>query len=447
MEMRTGNLWKNILIYSLPLMFTNLLQVFFNLSDVAVAGQFAGSIALGAVGSTTILISLTTSWFLGMGNGVNALTARYIGAEDDERMKKCLQTGFWMCLCMGLFVLALGQFCAGPVLRLLGTKDELIADAIVYFKIYMLGSPALALYNYGNAVLSAAGDTKKPLKYLTFAGVINVILNLIFVICFKLGAAGVGIASVISQYLSAGLILRDILTTDRIYQIRPSLKEADGSILRKLLSISVPSMAQYSLFAISNLFVQSAVNTFDHVIVEGNSAALNLDTIVFEMLTAFYIACTSFIAQNYGGRNAKRIMDAYIITTVYSFGLALTLGLLIYFFRVPLLSVFTNDPEVVEKALTRAAIMAFSYCLSPFMDNAIAAARGLGRTAVPTVIVIMGTVVFRIIWIYTIFAYFHTLPSLYLLYTCAWFLTAIFENIYFFREYGRVKKELARPLN
>ncbi len=446
MEMRTGNLWKNILIYSLPLMFTNLLQVFFNLSDVAVAGQFAGAIALGAVGSTTILISLTTSWFLGMGNGVNALTARYIGAEDEEQMKKCLQTGFWMCLCMGFIVLVLGQFCAEPVLRLLKTKDELIGEAIVYFKIYMLGSPALAIYNYGNAVLSAAGDTKKPLKYLTFAGIINVILNLIFVICFKLGAAGVGIASVISQYISAGLIFRDILTTDRIYRIRPSLKEADGSILRRLLGISIPSMAQYSLFAISNLFVQSAVNSFDHVIVEGNSAAQNLDTIVYEMVNAFYVACTSFIAQNYGGRNAKRIMDTYLITTVYSFGFALTLGVLFYFFRVPLLSIFTNDPEVVEKALTRTAIMAFSYCLSTFMDNAIAASRGIGRTAVPTVIVIMGSVVFRIIWIYTIFAHFHTLPSLYLLYACAWFLTAIFESAYFFREYKKVKKELARPL-
>ncbi len=443
MEMRTGNLWKNIVLYSLPLMFTNLLQVFFNLADVAVAGQFAGSIALGAVGSTTILISLTTSWFLGVGNGVNALTARYIGADDDERVKKCLQTGFWMCLAAGIIVLALGQCLAKPVLRLLGTKDELIADAIVYFKIYMLGSPALAIYNYGNAVLSAAGDTKKPLKYLTVAGIVNVILNLVFVIIFHLGAAGVGISSVISQYLSAGLIFRDILTTDRIYRMRPNLKESDGVILKNLLNISLPSMAQYSLFAVSNLFVQSAVNTFDHVVVEGNSAALNLDTIIFEMLNAFYVACTSFIAQNYGAKNADRIMKVYIVTTVYSFAFALVSGVLIYFFRVPLLSIFTNDPEVIQSALTRVAIMALSYCISPFMDNAIAGARGLGQTAVPTVIVIMGTVVFRIIWIYTIFAYFHTLPSLYLLYTIAWFLTAIAENIYFFREYGRVKKRFA----
>ena len=443
MEMRTGNLWKNIVLYSLPLMFTNLLQVFFNLADVAVAGQFAGSIALGAVGSTTILISLTTNWSLGMGNGVNALTARYIGADDNERVKKCLQTGFWMCLATGIIVLTMGQFLAEPVLRMLGTKDELIADAIVYFKIYMLGSPAVAIYNYGNAVLSAAGDTKKPLKYLTAAGIVNVILNLVFVIVFHLGAAGVGISSVISQYLSAGLIFRDILTTDRIYRMRPNLKECDGDILKNMLKIGVPSLAQYSLFSVSNLFVQSAVNTFDHVVVEGNSAALNLDTIEFEMLNAFYIACTSFIAQNYGAKNADRIMKVYIVTTVYSFVFSFVTGLLFYFFRVPLLSIFTNDPEVIQSALTRVAIMALSYCISPFMDNAIAAARGLGQTAVPTVIVILGTVVFRIIWIYTIFAYFHTLPSLYLLYTIAWFLTAIAENIYFFREYGRVKKRFA----
>ena len=439
MEMTKGNLWKQIWVYSLPLMFTNLLQVFFNLADVAVVGKFAGPIALGGVGSTTLLVTLTTGFMIGMGNGVNTLTALFIGANEKKQESKTVHTGFLLCAGMGIAILLMGVILANPILKLLGTKPELFSEASVYFRLYMLGSPALALYNYGNAVLSAAGDTKRPLKYLTIAGVINVILNLVFVIGFKLNAAGVALASMISQYISAILILRALLITTQDYRLCISKISYDTQMAGRILRISIPAALQYSLFAVANLVVQSAVNTFDHVTVEGNSAAMNADTIVYDMMAAFYTACASFIAQNYGAGKKKRILKSYLITMLYSFLVGLILGVLLFVFKNEFLFLFTDDKDVIARGAIRLGIMSLSYCVSAFMDNATAGARGLGKTFVPTIAVILGSVVYRVIWILTVFTYFRTLQSLYLLYVTAWTMTAIIENIYFFCLYRKIE--------
>lgn len=441
MEMRQGNLWKNMLLYSIPLMFTNLLQVFFNLADVAVVGKFAGPIPLGSVGSTSILITLTTGLFLGVAGGVNSMTGFFIGAEEKENERKCVHTGFIICLTTGIIVLLGGILLSRPVLELMGTKDELIEGAVLYFRIYMLGSPALAIYNYGNAILSAAGDTKKPLKYLAIAGVINIILNLIFVIGFSLDAAGVALASIISQYISALLIFRALIKADGDYRFSFSDLHFDSTIAARILKISIPAAIQFTLFAVANLFVQSAVNSFDHVTVEGNSAAANADNIVYELMYACYTACTTFIAQNYGARKPDRVRKSYIIANTYSFIIGLVFGLLLYAFCNPFLLLFTSDRAVMAEGTKRVSVMAFSYCVSSFMDNATAGCRGLGKTTVPTIIIVVGTVVFRIIWIYTIFAYFHTIQALYIMYPVVWILTAIFEIGYFVIQYKKIFKE------
>ncbi len=437
MEMRTGNLWKNILLFSIPLMLTNLLQLLFNIADVAIVGKFAGSLSLGAVGSTTLLISLTTGWLIGISNGVNSVVAFFAGAQEIAHEKKAVHTGFLICLFIGIATLVLGFTLAGPILRLMGTKEELIGEAILYFKIYMLGSPALAVYNYGNSVLSAEGDTAKPLKYLTISGIINVILNLVFVIGLHMTADGVAYASIIAQYISAVLIMGALLRAKDACRLDLRSLSYDRTIGMRILRIGLPAAMQYSLFAVANLFVQSAVNTFDHVVVEGNSAAMNFDGIVYDMMAAFYIAATSFIAQNYGANQKKRVLESYFITTVYSAALAVILGAVIHIFRVPLLYLFTNDAAVVEKGAIRLGILSITYFLSAFMDNATAACRGLGKTFVATLIVLMGTIVFRIIWIYTVFAHFRTLQSIYILYGIAFVLTAIFQNIYLARLYRR----------
>ena len=440
MDMCHGPLGKNLLLFSIPLMFSNVLQVLFNLSDVAVVGHFAGSIALGCVGSTTILVTLTTGLLLGMSGGVNAVTARYLGAKDHTRVEKAVHSSLILCLIVGILLLLAGFILTRPILSLLGTKKELIDGAVLYLTIYLCGSPALAMYNYGNAVLSAVGDTKRPLIYLAISGVINIILNLIFVIVFHLDVAGVALASIISQYISAALILQHLFRCKREYRLDFKLIRLDRHITVQVLCIGIPSAIQYSLFAIANLFVQSAVNTFDHVVVEGNSAAVNADSIVFDMMSAFYTASTSFIAQNYGAGHKKRILKVYGITTLYSFSLGLILGVLLAIFRMPFLSLFTTDPDVLYYGSVRLMIMGLSYSISAFMDNATAAARGIGKSIAPTVIVISGSVILRITWIYTIFAYFKTLPSLYLLYVCSWFVTALAGNLYFFHSYRKLRE-------
>ncbi|MDO4647688.1 MAG: MATE family efflux transporter [Eubacteriales bacterium] len=439
MEMREGNLWKKILLYSLPLMFTNMLQLLFNTADVAIVGKFAGSLSLGAVGSTSLLISLTTGVLIGVSAGVNSVVAFFIGADEKEKEQKAGDTGFVICLVLGCLVLAIGVLLARPILSMLGTKDELIEEAILYFRIYMLGSPALAVFNYGNAILSAEGNTKEPLKYLVLSGVINVIFNLIFVLGFGMAAEGVALASIIAQYISAILVMRAIIRSEESYRFDFRNLKLDGRIAARVLKIGIPAAMQYALYAVSNLFVQSAVNTFDHVVVEGNSAAMNIDLLVYDMMAAFYTACTSFIAQNYGANKKDRVLKSYLVTTVYSFGLAVILGFFVYVFRYRLLYIFTNDPEVVAKGAIRTTVLSVSYCISAFMDNSSFASRGLGKTVIPTIIIMMGTIVFRIVWVYTIFAYFHTLTSLYLVYGCAFAVTGLAGNIYFFREFRRIR--------
>ncbi len=433
MDMCTGSLWRKILFFSVPLMFSNILQVVFNISDVAVVGKFAGPIALGAVGSTSILVTLSTGILLGLASGVSALTALYIGAKDSQGVKQTVHTAAVVMAGFGLAIMVLGMVFAGGILRLMNTKDELIKDAALYLRIYLLGTPALAMFNLGNGVLSAAGDTRRPLYYLTFAGVINVALNLVFVIVCNMGVSGVAIASIISQYISAGLVLWLLLRSQESFGLRLDCLGVDKDKMRRILRIGIPSAVQYALFAVANLFVQTSVNSFDHVMVEGNSAAANSDPLVYNMMEAFYMACTSFIAQNLGAGKRDRIKRSFVICLVYSFGLGLVLGVGIYVFRYPFLSLFTNERAVVDAGIRRITVMALSYCVSAFMDCAIAASRGLGKTIVPMLIVTAGSTVFRLLWIWTVFAYFRTIESLYLLYVFSWIITAAAEIFYFVR--------------
>lgn len=441
MDLCTGSLWKKIFLFSVPLMFTNILQVVFNMSDLAVVGNFVGPIALGAVGSTSILVTLFTGVLIGLAGGINAVTALFIGSGNKTELKQTVHTAALISLAAGVLITVLGIAFSRPVLTLMHTKDELIDDAVLYLRIYLLGMPALGLYNFGNAVLSASGDTKRPLYYLSFAGVLNVLLNLFFVIVCKMGVAGVAIASILSQYLSAVLILRVLFKSSAAFGLRLKELRITPDKAGRILKIGIPSAFQYALFAIANLFVQTGVNSFDHVMVEGNSAAANADPLVYDMMAAFYTACSSFIAQNYGAKKSDRILKSYLICLLYSFVVGLVLGVGLYLLRYPFLSLFTSDTTVVDAGIKRLSIMALSYSVSAFMDCTIAASRGLGKSIVPTIVVIMGSCVFRILWIYTIFAHFRTIQSLYLLYVFSWTITAIAEIIYFVIVYRKVRPQ------
>lgn len=441
MDLSAGPLGKQIFIFSFPLLVSNVLQVLFNMADIAVVGQFAGPAALGAVGSTTTLVTLFTSFLIGMSGGINVLAALHTGARNDKELKETVHCSALISLITGILIMLFGILMARNILEALHTKSELIDGAVLYLRIYFLGMPALALYNFGNAVFSAVGDTKKPLCFLSAAGVINILLNLFFVIVCGMDVEGVAIASVIAQFFSAALIIRALFCSQEAYALRVSSLRLHKDKVRAILSIGIPSGMQNGIFQFANLFVQAGINSFSAVMVEGNSAAANADGLVYDVMAAFYTACGSFIGQNFGARKKDRILKSYLISLVYSFGIGLFLGIMFLLFGRPFLSLFTSEEAVIEAGMHRLTIMACSYAVSAFMDCTIAASRGLGKSVVPTFIVIMGSCVFRVIWIYTVFAYFRTITSLYLLYVFSWSITAIAEMIYFAKVYkGQMRR-------
>lgn len=438
-DLTKGPLWKKILIFSYPLMISNLLQVLFNLSDIAVVGQFAGPAALGSVGSTTTLVNLYIAFLIGMGCGVNVVAARFYGSKKEKDVSETVHSALILCLITGVFLLVFGIATTRSVLVLLKTKDELLDGAVLYMRIYFLGMPAMAIYNFGNGVFSAVGDTKKPLCYLSVAGAVNVILNLFFVIVCNMGVAGVAAASAISQYLSAFLIIRALFKTKEMYGLHMRRMRLTPAKSKMILSIGISSGLQNAIFQLANLFVQMGVNRFDATMVSGNAAASNADALFFDVMGAFYVACSSFIGQNFGAGNRKRVKQSYFLCTGYAFGSGVLLGTVLVIFGRSFLSVFTSDAAVIDAGMYRLVIMGSTYAFSTFMDCSIAASRGLGKVVVPTVIVLLGSCVFRIIWVYTVFEYFQTIQSLYLVYICSWVVTAFAEIVYFAYVYKKCK--------
>ncbi len=446
-RMTDGSLWKNMFLFSIPLMLSQLLQVLFNMADVAVVGKFSGAEALGAVGSTTILVTLFTGFLIGMGSAVNVRVAQHLGARDEARTAASIRTSFVLCLATGCIIMVLCFLSARFMLELLGTKDDLIEGAVLYFRIYALGMPALGIFNFGNGVLSANGDTRRPLVYLTIAGVLNVIFNLFFVIVCGMAEDGVALASIITQYVSAVLILIHMGRQDDhcAFRFRDLKNGIDRMEEKCILGLGIPAGLQNAIFAVANLFIQGAVNSFSSVMVEGNSAAANADAVIYNVMAAFYTACSTFMGQNLGAAKRDRVLKSYFVGLAYSFAAGAVLGAALFLFGREFLSLFANDEAVIAAGLERTRIMAFSYAFSAFMDCTIAACRGIGKSFVPTVIVIVGSCVFRVAWIYTVFAHFRTIPSLYLLYIFSWVITAVAEIVYFAVSYKKLDAAAACP--
>ena len=432
-----GSIPLGMFIFGLPLVLSNLVQVLFNMADIAVVGKFSGSLALGAVGSTGMLVNLFTGFLIGVSGGINVLVARSIGAKNKNDTKLYIHTSAVISLIIGLIIAVFGVIFSRTILSLMNTKPDLIDGATAYLRIYFLGMPALSVYNFGNACLSASGETKKPLYFMLFAGALNVVLNLFFVIVCNLSVVGVALATVIAQYVSAFLIIRCLVKGSGDVVLCFSELSVDKEKMKNLLAVSIPSGFQNAVFFIANIFVQIGVNSFDTVMVSGNAAASNADGIVYDVMAAFYMAGASFIGQNFGAGNKKRVMKSYIWCLIYSFGFGAAIGFSLAIFGESFIYLFTTEADVVEAGMQKLRIMGFSYCISAFMDGTIAASRGLGRSVVPMYIVIGGSCIFRLVWLYTVFAYFHTIKSLYLLYSASWTITAIAEIIYFIVIYRR----------
>lgn len=442
LDMTQGRLGRQIVRFSLPLMLTNLLQMLFSMVDLAVVGRFSSAGAMGSVGSTSTLVFLFTGFLMGLGSGVNVLVATHFGARSEKNVRESIHTAFLVCLAAGFLILALGLFFSYPLLTLLGTRPDLIDGAALYLRIYFLGMPAAALYNLGSGIFSAVGNTRTPLIYLSIAGALNVVLDLLFVIGFGMSTDGVAWASMLSQCVSAFLIMRALFKSSEVYSLSVHELRIHGDKAAHMLSIGVPAGLQNAIFSIANLFIQAGINSFSTVVVEGNSAAANVDNLVYAVLSAFYIASASFIGQNYGAGRPERVRRSYLFALGCSFLCAAVLGGLFLLFGREFLSLFSTDAAVIDAGMERVRVMSFALMISTTMDCTTSASRGLGRGLVPMVIVFLGSCVFRVAWIYTVFAHIGTLRSLYMLYPFSWAITGAAEIAYFVYCYRKFVKPL-----
>ena len=419
-----GPLAKQILLVSLPLALSNLLQVLFNMSDVAVVGRFAGSTALGAVGSTSIFVTLFTGFLIGLSNGINVLVARFYGARHPNDVHDTVHSALIVSLIAGVILLVVGLLGSPAMLRLLNTKEDLLPGAILYLRVYFLGMPALALYNFGNAVFSAIGETKKPLYILSFAGVLNILLNLFFVIVCNLDVAGVALATIISQTVSACMVTRMLMKEEGALHLDLHHLGFHMGALKQILLIGLPAGLQSTVFSLSNVVIQSAVNSFGSIVVAGNSAASNLEGFVYTAMNAFAQAAVTFTSQNMGARrydNLDRVMrNCLLCVTV----VGLFLGCGAYFGGEVLLHFYSTDEAVVAAGLSRMQIICTAYFLCGIMDTLASCLRGRGYSVLPMIVSLVGSCLLRLVWIATIFRMFRSTGTLYISYPISWALTA-----------------------
>ena len=439
-DMCNGPLLGKIMVFYIPLMLSGILQLLFNAADIVVVGRFAGNEALAAVGSTGSLTNLIVNLFIGLSVGANVLVARFYGAGQDGELKEMVQTAIATALAGGVILVFLGFFISGPALGWMGTPEDVIQHSVLYMRIYFAGMPFMMVYNFGSAVLRAVGDTKRPLYYLLIAGVVNVVLNLIFVIVFSMGVAGVAAATVVSQAISAALVVRCLILTDSAYRlVLQGMKIAPDKLI-KMVQIGVPAGMQGALFSISNVLIQSSVNSFGSVAMAGNTAASNIEGFVYTAMNAFHQAAISFSGQNYGARKYKRIFNVLVICEVMVVAVGVLMGNAAYFFGGTLLKLYTIDPAVIQYGILRMRIISVPYFFCGVMDVAVGALRGMGYAIMPMLVSLTGACLFRVVWIYTIFQSNRTLECLYFSYPISWTLTFLVHFVCFAVVYRRLLK-------
>lgn len=439
-DMCSGPLFGKILLFYIPLMLSGILQLLFNAADIVVVGRFVGSEALAAVGSTSSLINLLVNVFIGLSVGANVLAARFFGAGKKEELSDMVHTAIATSLVSGIFLIFLGVLLARPALLLMETPENVIDQAVLYMRIYFIGMPATMAYNFGSAILRAAGDTKRPLYYLFAAGVVNVVLNLFFVIVCGLGVAGVAIATVISQVISAALVIRCLALSDSDYKLDLKRLRMVPDKLLRMVQIGVPAGLQGALFSVSNVLIQSSVNSFGSVAMAGNTAASNIEGFVYTSMNAFHQTAISFTGQNYGARNYKRIGRILLICQLLVIAVGLLFGNAAYLLGDKLLLLYSSEPEVITYGLLRMSIICTTYCLCGMMDVMVGSLRGMGYSVMPMLVSLTGACLFRILWIYTVFREIPTLQCLYWSYPVSWGLTFLAHLLCFVVVYRKLLK-------
>lgn len=431
-DMCNGTLMDKLISFSLPLMLSGILQLLFNAVDIIVVGRFTGSQALAAVGSTTALINIFTNLFIGISLGANVLAARFYASGKEKEMSETVHTSITLALISGLVMALAGVLLARFALNLMGTPNDVIDQSVLYMRIYFLGMPFFMLYNYGAAILRAVGDTKRPLFFLVISGMTNAVLNLVLVIVFHMGVAGVAIGTIVSQLISSILVLRCLYTSNTSYRLYFSKLGIKTQYLKQIFQVGIPAGIQSTVINLSNALLQSSVNSFGSVAMAGYTAANNIFGFLYMSVNAVTQSCMSFTSQNYGVKKLKRMDRVLLDCMILSVGVTLTLGCGAYFFGPELLKIYTSDADVIRCGVEVLAFTTVPYFCCGIMDLLPGALRGMGYSGVPMILSIIGTVGTRIVWIFGLFPAHRSLSFLFISYPVSWILTILMQAVCFY---------------
>lgn len=429
--MCNGTLMDKLISFSLPLMLSGILQLLFNAVDIIVVGRFTGSQALAAVGSTTALINIFTNLFIGISLGANVLAARFYASGKEKEMSETVHTSITLALISGLVMALAGVLLARFALNLMGTPNDVIDQSVLYMRIYFLGMPFFMLYNYGASILRAVGDTKRPLFFLVISGMTNAVLNLVLVIVFHMGVAGVAIGTIVSQLISSILVLRCLYTSNTSYRLYFSKLGIKTQYLKQIFQVGIPAGIQSTVINLSNALLQSSVNSFGSVAMAGYTAANNIFGFLYMSVNAVTQSCMSFTSQNYGVKKLKRMDRVLLDCMILSVGVTLTLGCGAYFFGPELLKIYTSDADVIRCGVEVLAFTTVPYFCCGIMDLLPGALRGMGYSGVPMILSIIGTVGTRIVWIFGLFPAHRSLSFLFISYPVSWILTILMQAVCF----------------
>ena len=431
-DMCNGPIMRKLISFSVPLVLSSALQLLFNAVDIVVVGKFSGSQSLAAVGSTSALINLMINLFVGISLGANVMAGRYFATRREKDMSNLVHTAMTFALVSGVVMSFVGLFFSKGALMLMGTPDDIINLSALYMKIYFMGMPFFMVYNYGAAILRAVGDTKRPLLFLTIAGVVNAVLNMVLVIFFHLGVVGVAVATVVAQMISCVLVLKVLFKADSSYKLSVKKIGIKMEYLNQLLKIGVPAGIQSIVISFSNVLLQSSVNSFGSIAMAGYTAANNIFGFMFAIVNAFSQTCMSFTSQNYAARKPKRMDKIFVQCLALSVGVAIVMGCGVYIFGDTVIGIYTTDPEVVKCGVEIFLYTTTTYFIVSIMDMIPFAMRGMGFSVAPMLLSIIGTVGTRVFWIYCVFPTHHALDVLFISYPLSWAITVVLQAVCFY---------------
>ncbi len=431
-DMCHGPLFSKIVFFTIPLMMTNLLQLLFHAADLIVIGQFAPGESLAAVGATNGLTVLVLNIFFGLGTGINVLVARYTGAKDSAQVSRNVHTAAAVAVYWGIAMAIIGIFISKPMLRLMDTPDNIIDKAALYMWIYCAGMPFVIFYNFGSAILRAVGDTKRPMIYMLLAGILNVLLNLFFVLVFKMDVAGVALATKLSNILSAYLVWRVLRDTPDAIQIVWKKVKIHADSLKEMLRIGLPSAIQGACFSISNITIQSSVNSFGWQAIAGNTAAQSLEGLVYVAMSSLFYSAISFTGQNHGAKKYKRIVRSIFYCIICTVTAGIIVGGTILLFGKQLLGIYNAEPDVIQWGWLRLKILLSTYFLCGIMDVISGSLRGLGHSVKPMIVTLIGVCAFRIFWVVEVFPRYRTMQNLMTSYPVSWLLVITLNGLMLF---------------